>query len=61
MVHLKPTPVVARVATRMPKLRTPIANWLDREIAVTTFLSERGAPVVAPSQKERLRDGVRGS
>jgi Phosphotransferase enzyme family len=51
MVHLRPAPVVARVTTYMPKLRTPIADWLDREIAVTTYLSEQGAPVVAPSQE----------
>src|SRR5829696_4288791 len=51
MVHLRPAPVVARVATRMPRLRTPITDWLGLEIAVTTFLSERGAPVVAPSRE----------
>ncbi len=51
MVHLRPAPVVARVTTYMPKLRTPLADWLDREIAVTTYLSEQGAPVVAPSQE----------
>jgi Phosphotransferase enzyme family len=51
MVHLRPAPVVARVATRMPKLRTPIADWLGLEIAVTSFLSEQGAPVVAPSRE----------
>ena len=49
MVHLRPAPVVARVATCMPKLRAPIAAWLDREIAATKFLSGHGAPVVAPS------------
>jgi hypothetical protein len=51
MVYLKPAPVVARVATCMPKLRTSIAEWLEREIAVTTYLAERGAPVVAPSRE----------
>jgi hypothetical protein len=51
MVHLRPAPVVARVATSMPKLRRPISAWLEREIAVTTYLSEKGAPVVAPSRK----------
>jgi hypothetical protein len=51
MVHLKPAPVVARLATCMPKLRTPITVWLEREIAVTTFLSEQDAPVVAPSKE----------
>jgi Phosphotransferase enzyme family len=51
MVHLRPAPVVARVATLMPKLRRPISDWLGLEIAVTTFLSEQGAPVVAPSRE----------
>jgi hypothetical protein len=51
MVHLRPAPVVARVATIMPKLRRPISAWLEREIAVTTYLSEKGAPVVAPSRE----------
>jgi hypothetical protein len=49
MVYLKPAPVVARVATCMPRLRSPIAEWLEREISVTTYLAERGAPVVASS------------
>jgi aminoglycoside phosphotransferase (APT) family kinase protein len=35
----------------MPRLRSPIAEWLEREIAVTEFLSEQGAPVVAPSRE----------
>ncbi len=51
MVHLKPAPVVARVATCMPRLRSPIAEWLEREIAVTEFLSEQGASVVTPSRE----------
>ena len=51
MVHLKPAPVVARVATCMPKLRTPNEGWLEREIAVTTYLAEQGAPVGAPSRE----------
>jgi aminoglycoside phosphotransferase (APT) family kinase protein len=51
MVHLKPAPVVARVATCMPRLRTPIEDWLEREIAVTTYLAQQGAPVVTPSRE----------
>ena len=51
MVHLKPAPVVARVATCMPRLRTPIEDWLEREIAVTEYLLDQGAPVVAPSRE----------
>jgi hypothetical protein len=62
MVHLRPAPVVARVSTRMPRLRAPIQDWLRHEIAVTTFLSERGAPVVAPSPEvtpgPHERDGL---
>jgi aminoglycoside phosphotransferase (APT) family kinase protein len=51
MVHLRPAPVVARVPTWISRLRTPVADWLGREVAVTTFLSEQGAPVVAPSRE----------
>jgi hypothetical protein len=47
MVHLWPAPVVARVSTCLPRLRTPIADWLGRELAVTAFLVKQGAPVVA--------------
>src|SRR3712207_7320404 len=32
VVHLRPAPVVARVATCMPKAREPISAWLEREI-----------------------------
>lgn len=49
MVHLRPAPVVARVATCMPKLRSPIEDWLRLEIDITTFLGARGAPVGTPS------------
>jgi hypothetical protein len=49
MVHLQPSPVVARVATTMPKLRSPIEDWMRLELDVTAFLAAGGAPVVAPS------------
>jgi hypothetical protein len=62
MVHLRPAPVVARVSTSMPRLRSPIAGWLATEIDVTTFLARQGAPVVAPSPElppgPHERDGV---
>lgn len=51
MVHLHPAPVVARVSTWTPTLRTPITDWLTRELAVTTYLSQQGAPVVGPSRE----------
>lgn len=49
MVHLRPAPVVARVPTWVRRLRASIPDWLRREIAVTTYLSGQGAPVVTPS------------
>lgn len=49
MVHLRPAPVVARVATCMPRLRSPVEDWLGLEIDVTAFLVAQGAPVVRPS------------
>jgi Phosphotransferase enzyme family len=51
MVHLRPAPVVARVPTWISRLRAPAGDWLAREVAVTTFLAEQGAPVVAPSRE----------
>jgi Phosphotransferase enzyme family len=49
MIHLKPAPVVARVTTSLSKLRPSIADWHQREMDVTTYLSRQGAPVVTPS------------
>ncbi|MGH2534650.1 MAG: phosphotransferase [Thermomicrobiales bacterium] len=51
MVHLRPAPVVARVATCMPTLRSPIADWLAREIEVTAYLEQQGVPVAGPSRE----------
>jgi hypothetical protein len=51
MVHLRPAPVVARVPTWISRLRSRVSDWLDREVAVTSFLSEQGGPVVAPSRE----------
>jgi hypothetical protein len=48
IVHLRPAPVVARVATRVALIRPGVAAWLARDIEITSYLSERGVPVVAP-------------
>ncbi|GAB1544146.1 aminoglycoside phosphotransferase family protein [Scytonema sp. NUACC21] len=48
LVHLRPTPVVARVATTTGTVRKGDA-WLKREIAVASHLAAAGAPVVPPS------------
>jgi Phosphotransferase enzyme family len=61
MVHLRPAPVVARISTWTSLLHSPITEWLAREIDVTTYLSAKGAPVVAPSRElpagPHTRDG----
>ncbi|NJS13141.1 MAG: aminoglycoside phosphotransferase family protein [Microcoleus sp. CSU_2_2] len=48
-VHLKPAPIVARISTLTPILRSPIESWLARELSVAEFLAAKGAPVVPPS------------
>jgi hypothetical protein len=50
LVHLRPAPVVARVATRTATIRRGDA-WLAREVAVARYLAGAGAPVVAPSSE----------
>jgi hypothetical protein len=48
LVHLKPTPVIARVMTGTAQLHDDVERWLAREIAVGTFLSKRDL-AVSPS------------
>lgn len=45
LVHLKPAPVVARVYTGTSVLHGDIEQWLAREVAVGTFLGNRGLAV----------------
>lgn len=45
MVHLKPTPVVARVMTGTAMLHADLEGWLAREVAVGAFLGKRGLAV----------------
>jgi hypothetical protein len=49
LVHLRPTPIVARVMTGTAALHQDIARWLEREVTVGAFVAERGGPVVPPS------------
>jgi hypothetical protein len=48
LVHLRPTPVVARVMTTTAVLHDDVESWLAREVAVGAFLGERGV-AVAPT------------
>ena len=45
LVHLKPTPVIARVMTGTAVLHADVERWLAREVAVGTFLGDRGLAV----------------
>jgi hypothetical protein len=49
LVHLRPAPVVARVATTTPLLRPEIPRSLGREVTLATALTAAGAAVVPPS------------
>jgi Ser/Thr protein kinase RdoA (MazF antagonist) len=49
IVHLQPSPVVAKVAASTTEVRPDSATWLQRELDVATFLTEAGAPVLPPS------------
>jgi hypothetical protein len=48
LVHLRPAPVVARVAGTIAAVR-PGTTWQARELSVAGHLARAGAPVVAPS------------
>ncbi|HEY4277262.1 MAG TPA: aminoglycoside phosphotransferase family protein [Conexibacter sp.] len=50
LVHLRPAPVVARVATGTGLVRDG-DGWLAREVAVARFLADAGEAVVAPSRE----------
>src|SRR4051794_20408122 len=49
LVHLRPAPVVARVATTTGIIRGGGHEWLGREVAVADQLARAGAPVIPPS------------
>ncbi len=51
LIHLQPAPVVAKVVTRRAILRDPPLPWLERELAVSSYLAAHGAPVVPPSDE----------
>lgn len=49
IVHLNPSPVVAKVAASTPAVRADVTAWLQRELDIALFLTRAGAPVLAPS------------
>lgn len=48
LVHLRPFPVVARVAGLTAVFRPGVADFLRRDVEVAGYLASRGAPVVPP-------------
>jgi hypothetical protein len=51
IVHLRPSPVVARVMCGTVVLHSDPRAWLTRELDVGAFLAERMSSVVAPTQE----------
>jgi Ser/Thr protein kinase RdoA (MazF antagonist) len=49
IVHLSPSPVVAKVAASTRAVRPDGAAWLQRELDLAGFLAAAGAPVMVPS------------
>jgi len=50
VVHLRPAPVVARVATLTPLLRPEIGRSFERQVVLTTALTAAGAAVLPTSE-----------
>jgi hypothetical protein len=49
LVHLMPSPLVARVMTGTAVLHEDLEAWLESEVAVGVFVAEHGGPIVPPS------------
>jgi Ser/Thr protein kinase RdoA (MazF antagonist) len=49
IVHLSPSPVVAKVAASTPEIRPDTGAWLQRELDVARWLHGRAVPVAEPS------------
>jgi aminoglycoside phosphotransferase (APT) family kinase protein len=49
VVHLRPAPVVARVATHLPLLRPDAARHQRRDLQLAAALRSAGAPVMPPT------------
>ena len=49
LVHLRPAPLVARVATLTAQVRPGVAAWLARDIALSSHVLARGVAAVRPS------------
>ena len=57
VVHLRPAPVVARVATLTARVRPGIAEWFRRDALVATHVSDRGALATRPFAPPMIVEG----
>ncbi|MFJ5990742.1 phosphotransferase family protein [Lentzea sp. NPDC092896] len=61
IVHLRPAPVVARIAARTALVRPTVRDHFARDLSISAFLASRGVPVVTPSDElppgPHTRDG----
>ena len=60
VVHLRPSPVVAKVAATTAAVRADPAAWLQRELDLAVFLTAAGAPVMVPSPEVPATSPPRG-
>ncbi|MGW6445325.1 phosphotransferase family protein [Lentzea sp. NPDC055074] len=51
LVHLRPAPVVARIAARTALIRPSVFAHFARDLSLSAFLASRGVPVVTPSDE----------
>jgi Ser/Thr protein kinase RdoA (MazF antagonist) len=58
VVHLRPAPVVARVATLTADLRPGVVAWLARDVAVARHLAARGVAATRPLADPVLAGGT---
>ncbi len=49
LVHLRPAPVVARVASLTALVRPGVEDWVARDISISSHAASRGIGVVRPS------------
>jgi Ser/Thr protein kinase RdoA (MazF antagonist) len=49
VVHLTPSPVVAKVAASTPAVRADVSAYLQRELDMAAYLARAGIPVLSPS------------
>jgi hypothetical protein len=58
VVHLRPSPVVARVATLTGLVRPGIEAWFARDAQVARHLAARGVPATRPLGEPVVKDGA---